>query len=627
MCGIVGVFNYNTKAPVDRYNLKQASDLIMHRGPDGEGFYFDDNSGIGFGHRRLSIIDLSTGDQPMSNEDESIWIIFNGEIYNYLDIKSYLLLKGHKFKSSSDTEVIIHAYEEFGIDCLQKLNGIFAFAIWDSKKRKLFLARDHFGVKPLYFYDSGSSLIFASEMKSIIHLAEKKFNLNFNSLALCLTFRHSPAPSTLFEGIQKLPASYYLIKDFNNKYQAKSFWDYSIKINHNISEEYYVSLLTDKFSNAVKKQMMSDVPIGISLSGGVDSGSILSLMTKYSGSAVHAFSVGFEGMDPQLDEIHLAQINAQRFGAKFHHMIITENDYMNFIDKYIWHLEEPVGNQSAMAYYFVANMAKGTVKVLLNGQGADEPFAGYDKYVGMYYSLKFPLMIELLARFAYMSIKNLSRKTQLKRLIDYFSLKDDISKIASVSSLHSVDEVKKILSLYYFHDFSGQLLNDEVNAILYKNNEGTVVEKTMIYDMFSSLSENLLLSEDKMAMAASIEARVPFLDIDYINLALSIPSSLKIKNFSGKYIHKKMCEAFLPKEVIYKKKIGFDNPMDQWLRKSLGTELLDLINSSNSITKQYLNYDSVLNIYSNHFQLQDNQRFLYLLLCIEKWNKIFLEDK
>ncbi len=624
MCGIFGVFNFYQKLPINKELFKEATNLLAHRGPDGEGYYFDENNGIGLSHRRLSILDLPTGDQPMCNEDGTIWIVFNGEIYNYKEMKNDLLQKGHVFKTKSDTEVIIHAYEEFGDECPNKFNGIFAFAIWDSKKKRIFLARDYFGVKPLYYSVDNEKLIFASEIKSILSYSKTSQYINEKALYYCLTFRYTPAPFTLFEGINKLPASYCLNVNTDKKVELKRYWDKRIIIDLNRKENEWIDLLRNQFEDAVERQMMADVPIGLSLSGGIDSGVLLALMSKYQGKGVHAFTVSFEGSNKKDDESLRAKKTAEIFGAKFYHTVITSQDYSKFMDKYIWHLEEPVGNESAVAYYFVANMAKGIVKVLLNGQGADEPFAGYDRYLGMYYGDKVNLLPPYLFKVLSKLPLDLNRRNQLLRLYEYLKEKDFKDKAANVASILSGNQRIKLFNKDFISIVKTSDLSKEIDNITGSFIQGTNLEKYIFYDMFSSLSENLLLSEDKMAMAASIEARVPFLDVELVKTALSIPSKLKIKNGSLKYIHKKVCEKYLPKEIIFQRKIGFNNPVDKWLSTSLGNELNDYINSNNSISNSFLNKDAVLTMLEEHRNKKyDHQRFLYLLLSIEKWRNTF----
>ena len=617
--------------PVDRERLREATNLLMHRGPDGEGFHLDDAAGVGLGHRRLSIIDLSTGDQPMCNEDGTVWIVYNGELYNYLDLKAYLIQRGHIFKTQSDTEVIIHSYEEFGEECPDRFNGIFAFGIWDSKKRNLFLARDHFGVKPLYYSIGENGIVFASEMKSILRYTNMRREIDVEALHQCLTLRHTPAPRTLMRNIHKLPSAHRLRIDKQSGVRLESYWAENIDIDHSKTEDEWIELLRANYEKSIQRQMMADVPVGISLSGGVDSGTILALMTQYAGRGVHTFTISFEGGRKEDDEAARAKAIAVKFGATFHQRTISSKDYMDFMDRYLWHLEEPVGNESAAAYYFVAEMAKGTVKVLLNGQGADELFAGYDRYLGMYYSSKMPFLSKSFVKILSSLPVSLERRNQLKRLLDVYSMTDDNSKIASVASILTRKERKSLFRDEFYRSMvheDSDYAAEEVRKILGNHVNGTLVEKMLFYDMFSSLSENLLLSEDKMAMAAGIEARVPFLDRDGVSTALSIPASLKIKKLNGKYIHKKACEEYLPKDVVFQHKIGFNIPMVQWLKASLGEQFMDYIDSTNSLTREYLQIHRVKKIVEEHKTGEtDHQRLLYLLLSLEQWNRLFLNPE
>lgn len=411
MCGICGLWNLNG-SPVDPKLLVKMRDIMSHRGPDGYGAVLLSSRGqaqgakpvqfkdldelsalsfkpsaysLGFGHRRLSIIDLNTGDQPMSNEDGSIWIVYNGEIYNYRELRQELRAKGHIFHTQSDTEVIIHAYEEFGEECPTYFNGIFAFAIWDARRRLLFLARDHFGVKPLYYSQNNDHFYFASELKAILCDPTVPRELDLDALNLCLTFRYTPSPWTMFKGIYKLPpASFLIIKP--EGIHVGRYWEDLVVINRQPDEEEWVVQLQANLETAVVRQMVSDVPIGLSLSSGVDSNVLLALMSQHSNGAIKAFTVGFAGREAT-SEIEPARCVGSKFGAEFYEQIIMANDYNDFMARYLWHLEEPIGNESAAAYYFVAEMARQQgVKVLLTGQGADEAFAGYERYIGIKYA-------------------------------------------------------------------------------------------------------------------------------------------------------------------------------------------------------------------------------------------------
>lgn len=625
MCGIVGVFAYKTKQPVDRDLLHRSADLLAHRGPDGSGSYFDDANGVGFGHRRLSIIDLKSGDQPMCNEDGSVWLIFNGELYNYRELRAELKRCGHRFKTESDSEVVIHAYEEYGDDCVRRFNGIFAFAMWDATRKRIFVARDHFGVKPLYYYDDGSRFIFASELKAILPWISSSRELDEEALALCFWFRHTPAPFTLLKGVRKLAAAHSMHCSTVAASAQLCYWDEPIAIDRAVTEGEWIESIREMMDRAVHRQMVADVPIGISLSGGLDSGAILALMARHTCEPVHAFTVSFEGIRARDDETERARSNAALFNAEFTLKRVSQDDYLSFFDRYLWHLEEPIGNESAVAYYFVAEMARGIVKVLLNGQGADEPFAGYDRYIGMHYGDRLRFMPPRLIRAAASLQPNLNRRSQLKQLAEYVGAGSLTERIALACTVLRADDHAALFGPAMQSIYSTGIVARAIEEVTSRSASGTPVERMLVHDMFTSLSENLLLCEDKMAMAASIEARVPFLDVEFATRALQIPIDYKIRGKTGKHIHKKSCEHLLPRDVIYQRKIGFSNPLEAWMKDSLGRELFTLINEPDSITRRYLHKPYVERLYQEHLAGRaDRRRFLFLLLSVEKWRKIFL---
>jgi len=623
MCGIFGVLNYKKGNPVDLDLLKQSTRLMTHRGPDDEGYYTDDKCGVGLGHRRLTIIDIETGKQPMSNVDQSHWIVFNGEIYNFQELKKYLASKGHKFLTKSDTEVLLAAYAEFGEEMTKKLNGIFAFAIWDKSKNKFFIARDHFGVKPLYYYFDSNVFVFSSEYKAIINYTKIERVINAEALFLCLNFRHTPAPLTLMQDIKKLYPGHSMSL-MNGKLSISKYLDFNHILNSKKGGNYKEELKYN-FELAVKRQMISDVPIGISLSGGIDSGAILATMTKIGGK-VHAFTVGFEGNDSNKNEIKQAKVNAQFYGAEFNYELISENDYLDNMNKYIWHIEEPVGNESALAYYFVSRLANSKVKVLLNGQGADELFGGYQRYSGVYYSDRIRIPNSFL-RATQNLVGSLRLKSQLDKIIELNEQSTLLSKISAICSILSPELRINLLNERMQSLNNSSIIQGEAKHVLEGIHGGQLVEKLLYFDMFTLLSENLLLSEDKMSMAASIEARVPFLDIELVNYVLGIPINQKIKYFNRKHILKKMCSDYFPKEMVYQKKRGFNNPMAIWINGILGKEINDLTHSRDSISQNYLNIKSVDKLVLQHKNgVSNNLRILFLIYSLEKWNNIFIKQ-
>lgn len=582
---------------------------------------------LGLGHRRLSIIDLETGDQPMCNEDGSIWIVYNGEIYNYRELRRELQARGHVFRTASDTEVVIHAYEEYGEECPTRFNGIFAFAIWDARRQLLFLARDHFGVKPLYYCLHNGRFYFASELKAILYDPTVLRELDLDALNLCLTFRYTPSPWTLFKGLYKLPPGYSLGVTSQDILEAR-YWKDSATIDRTVTENEWVQQLQATVEQAVVRQMVSDVPIGVSLSSGVDSNTVLALMSRHSSGPVRAFTVGFAGREAT-SEIEPARQMATRFGADFHEQVITADDYADFMGRYLWHLEEPIGNESAAAYYFVAEMARQRgVKVLLNGQGADEAFAGYGRYLPAAYDRWLRLGTVPPLRWI---LPHLFAGTLLGERYQRF-----------LFTLDAASEEDRFLCLYSIltDGMKHQLVRPEVLAQmdvdlpgryvreqLASAPQGTPLEHMTYVDARTSLPDNLLLCEDKMAMAASVEARVPFLDLELMAVAEQIPGKFKLRGLRDKYIHRKACTRWVGEEVTSRPQIGFDNAVDIWLRAQLGDRMRHVIESPDSFASTYLNPKYLLHLMQEHTERRrDHQRVLFLLFSLESWYRVFLKE-
>jgi asparagine synthase (glutamine-hydrolysing) len=651
MCGICGLWNLSGE-PVDPALLVAMRDSMSHRGPDGAGCVlfdprgsarpilfenldaisaqvaaYDSQFSLGLGHRRLSIIDLSTGDQPMCNEDGSIWIVYNGEVYNYQELGQELETRGHVFRTTSDTEVIIHAYEEYGPECPTRFNGIFAFGLWDSRSRSLFLARDHFGVKPLYYHVRNGSFYFASELKAILSDAAVPRKLDLDALNLCLTFRHTPSPWTLLKGIFKLPPGCSLSVTPERVREERYFADIPA-VDRSTTEAEWVELLQKAVDDAVARQMVSDVPIGVSLSSGVDSTTILALMSKHSGDPVRAFTVGFAGREAT-SEIGLARDMAARFGAQFHERVITAEDYADFMARYLWHLEEPIGNESAAAYYFVAEMARQrSVKVLLNGQGADEAFAGYKRYLATAYSRWLQLGAIPPVRWVLPHmVAGTSLGERYERLLFTLGAPTEEDWFRRAYSIFTDEAKRQLVRPDVMAQMDLDLPRCYVQEQLSRAPQGVPLERMIHVDLRTSLPDNLLLCEDKMAMAASVEARVPFLDLKLMAVAEQIPAKFKLRRLRDKYIHRKACGRWVGREVTSRPQIGFDNAVDLWLRTQLGDHMRKSIESPNSFASTYLDPKCVLHLMQEHAAgRRDHKRVLFLLLSIESWYQVFCKD-
>jgi len=623
MCGIVGIFDFKG-APVDGALLQRMNDRIAHRGPDGEGIFANDN--IGLGNRRLSIIDLQGGQQPQSNEDGTIHVVFNGEIYNFIELREELMNKGHRFKTRSDTEVIVHAYEEWGDDCPVRFNGMFAFALWDSGRRRLLIARDHLGIKPLYYVFIDNQILFASEIKALLADPRCRRAVNVNGLSLLFTLRYVPSPETIYEGILKLPPAHLMVVDANGV-KVRRFWTRKPAIRKTTNEQELVEEYQSLVEDSVRLQMRSDVPVGLFLSSGVDSGCLLALMSKLSPQPVKTFTIGFESGE-QSNETEDARVMAKMFGSDHSELVIGPEDYQKYYKRYLWDLEEPVGNETAAAFYFVSHITSKHVKVALTGQGADEPWAGYGRYLGMKFSTLYSKLPTLLTRNVLSPIgEHFVKREQLKRGLMALHEKDVLSRLVRIYSFYTPEMKTKLFKPSVLEQISPNGL--EAKKAL-AGLQGEVADldplTQMLYlDTRTNLPDDLLMVGDKTSMANSLEVRVPFLDYRMIEFIETLPPNLKLHGTNGKYLHKKAAEKWLPKEVVYRKKKGFDNPIDKWLRSSMKSFVNECLLSDSAGVNQYFNRDFIRETLERHERDQaHNLRHIYLLMSFELWHRQFI---
>jgi len=625
MCGICGIYNFDG-APADRSLLGRMTTAMAHRGPDGAGEFM--SSEVGFGHRRLSIIDVAGGGQPIANEDGSVQTVYNGEIYNYVELREELQKQGHIFRTQSDTEVIVHGYEQWGVDCVSRFNGIFAFALWDANLRRLFIARDHLGVKPLYYVELGKKLLFGSEIKALLTDPDCPREVDLKSLGQLFTLRYVASPDTMFDRIKKLPPGHFMIANADG-FQVKRFWNWTPQINHDISEDEAVEKYRWLVEDAVRLQMRSDVPVGLFLSSGIDSSALLALMNKYGGNPVHTFTIGFE-YGEKTNETDDARDIAKMFGADHSEMMIGPKDYQDYYQRYLLDLEEPVGNESAAAFYFVSLLAAKKVKVALTGQGADEPWAGYPRHMGAklssYYS-RLPTF--LTERMLTPVVSRFAKDERLRRGVLSLSETEPLQRFVKVYSFYSSEQKERLYQPW----LKNQLSSDGVEAHralsrLYGDVEGIDPLSQMLYiDTRANLPDDLLMVGDKTSMANSLEARVPFLDHRLVEFIETLPPSLKVKGFKQKYLHKKAVEKWLPKEMIYKKKKGFANPVDQWLRGRMRGYIDECLMSDRSAVRKYFDAGYIKELVGQHEAgEQRNLRHIYLLLSFELWHRTFIKN-
>jgi asparagine synthase (glutamine-hydrolysing) len=621
MCGICGIYNVQSGEPVSRELVEQMTKLISHRGPDDNGAYFDGNLGLGFA--RLSIIDLSGGHQPMSNETGDVWIVFNGEIWNYKTLHKELTEKGHCFRTNSDTETIIHAYEEYGVDCVAHLHGMFGFAIWDNPRRRLLLARDRVGKKPLYYTCVNGNLIFASEIKSLLCHPQVNRESDVQALADFLSVRYVPGPATLFANIYKVLPGHWLLCE-NNILREECYWDFKFGKTENLPVEEYVQGIRQHIHRAVEERMMADVPLGAMLSGGVDSSIITGTMSQLMSKPVKTFSVGFD--TPGFSELPYARLVAQHFGTDHHELVVKCSDLTEYWPLLTWHRDEPVSEPSDLGVYLISKLARQHVKVVLSGEGGDELFAGYPKYV-----------VDWLARYYHLCPTPI-REQMILPMID--RLPYNMRKIKMAARVLSQSAPQRWMN--WFGIFNGPLKEnllatstkaringDSSRAFrwwLERNPQRDDLSSMLYLDTKIWLPDNLLMKGDKMTMAASLEARIPLLDYKLIEYAASIPSRTKIKPFQAKHLLKRAYADFLPEPILTRKKMGFNVPTSTWFREGQRNLITRLLLSERARDRGFLNNDHVAGMLRDHLEGRTQYGAqLFILASLELWFRVFID--
>lgn len=620
MCGIAGFVNKKLTT-FDEDLLRQMAGVIAHRGPDGEGFFIDKEHGVGLANRRLSIIDIEGGAQPMSNDDQSIWITYNGEIYNFPELRNELQAKGTLFKTRSDTEVILRAYQVYGAKALSKLNGIFGLAIYDQNVDKMFLARDPFGVKPIYYLENDRKVLFGSEIRSILCDGSVETRLNIDALDEFLTFRYNPSPTTLFAGIKKLAPGHLIEITRAGCSEQQSYLSNDRPSISGIDENEAIEEYRRLLQSAVKRQMISDVPIGLFLSGGVDSASIGKLMAEESSSPIRTYTVGFPGKG-DFNELDDALTTAKLLGSDHHEMTIDARQYLKFFARSFEVIEEPIAETSVSALYYLSRRAAEDVKVVLAGQGADEPMGGYHRYLGISLIQKYGRLIKIAS-----PITNLlPRAGRIKQAAAVAKFSTDIDRLVAAYSIFTPGQRAKLAPSFARN---GRSETYRLRELLHQADElPDLLSKTMYIDTRMSLADDLLLFNDKVTMANSLEMRVPFLDLELVAFLETLPSNLKVRGTTRKYIHKRAVEAWLPREIVHRKKRGFQTPMDEWLQRDLATAAQRLFEENDSACRQYFDLTFIREMVEAHKQQrQDHQKRLYALLCFELWHRSWIDGK
>ncbi|MCS7460248.1 asparagine synthase (glutamine-hydrolyzing) [Paenibacillus doosanensis] len=615
MCGITGAMYFEDREP-SQAMLKAMTDVIIHRGPNDVGFWSENRIGLGF--RRLSIIDIQEGHQPMSNEDDTVWIVFNGEIYNYKYLRSTLQERGHQFKTHSDTEVIVHMYEEYGEDCVKQLRGMFGFVIWDRRKKLLFGARDQFGIKPFYYFKDRKRFLFGSEIKSLLAADGMDRTIHTESLLNYLTFQYVPEPDTMFRGIHKLPPGHSVTVSYDGDMTIRRYWDPMFEPEERPFED-YVEQIREGLKDSVIHHMQSDVERGCFLSSGIDSTAIAAHMRSI--EPIRTFSVGFEGPN---NETEIARQTASALDTEHSARIITQNDFFAALPKAVWHQDEPVADPSAIALYHVAQLAREQVTVVLSGEGADELFGGYRIY-------REPLALQPIERLPH-ALKRLMHA--VARLMPA-GLKGRNYVLRGTTPL----EERFIGNAKIFsEDMKAELVRiDKEMLSSYKNplqiakqfydktRHLDPVTRMQYIDMNLWLPGDILMKADKMTMAHSLELRVPFLDVELYEIARKIPARYRIAEGTTKYIFRKAMEGLIPDFILNRPKLGFPVPVRDWVKGNQGKVMMEQIAASG--IEDYINLDTVRQMLARHQNGQgDYARRLWTVYMFALWHVTYMEE-
>lgn len=625
MCGIFGMFNLKEGGEFTADDLVRCTRMMIHRGPDDEGYYV--NSNILLGHRRLSIIDLSGGRQPIFNEDRSMAIVYNGEIYNYRFLRSDLQRMGHTFRTMSDTEVILHAYEEYGTDCLRRLQGIFALAIYDIRNGTLFLARDHVGVKPLYYYRGKEGGCFSSEIKPILDLIKGSSEIDLKMVDFYMSLGYTPHPYTFFRNIRKIPpGSYATIR--RDSMEIHSYWDLDgVQSNDRYPFSKAVNDLRETLRETIDSQLVSDVPVGVFLSGGLDSSTVVAWMHKLNVPEIKTFSVGYPA-SRDVSELEFARVVSKRFQTRHFEFNLEFDEFFQSVDTLLQFAEEPIVESAAIALYHLAKLAKTEATVLLSGEGADEIFAGYPIYRRMKHLEQLSYIFQFVPRCLINWASTYFPLTEKqKKYIDWIS--SPMTRRYKTVSSDVTPTIRRGMYTDDFHAYANDGLEDFFKYPPSNGgNEISILSQMLRLDTKYWLPDDLLLKADKMTMAASVELRVPFLDPRLVEFAASIPDRYKLRGREGKYILKKAMEGILPKTIIYRRKQGFPVPIREWFQGSLFERTREILLSNKFLSrgifrKKYIEYL----LGSHRSGEEDHSRRIFSLLTLELWMRRYADSQ
>ncbi|HLN03589.1 MAG TPA: asparagine synthase (glutamine-hydrolyzing) [Bryobacteraceae bacterium] len=610
MCGINGLYHFDPLRPVDEALLDRMRAAAVHRGPDDKGLWTSGNVGLAF--NRLSIIDLSGGHQPMSNEDGTVFLIFNGEIYNFMELRDRLIARGYRFRTRSDTETIVHAWEEYGERCVDHLRGMFAFALWDSRRQVLFGARDRLGIKPFYYYLDRESFAFASEMKSLLQLPQLTRELDETALAEYLLHRYVIGPRTMLRSVKKLQAG-HTIALHRDQVKIEQYWDVPLEEPRNLSEPEALEELEDLLQNCVKSHLISDVPLGAFLSGGLDSSSVVALMHKMGVSDIKTFSIGYNTKE---SELGYAKIVADHFATDHYPLELTASRFRDSLPQIVWNMDEPVGDEASIPLYYLSQFARKKVTVALSGEGSDEIFAGYPSYARM---LTFEKLNHLpLASVAGSLLMRFARDGKARKYAAMLGRPLEM-RYGGVSSTFTREQAARLLPSLH----SSEPVAEAVSAAYQRSHKLTPLARMSYLDLKTWLADDLLVKADRMSMAHSLELRVPFLDHKLVEFGMRLPDHLKLRGKTPKYLLKKLVEPLLPRQIVHREKQGFPVPTRSWFRDDLAGFARETLLATEGAVKQIFSRQEIERLLSAH-EHQDRSQQIYALLVFDQWYRQFV---
>jgi asparagine synthase (glutamine-hydrolysing) len=617
MCGIAGILSHAGEL-IRRDEVHAMCSTLVHRGPDDEGIYT--GPGIGIGMRRLSIIDLDSGRQPVHNEDRTIWVVFNGEIYNFQELRLQLEKRGHRFYTRTDTEAIVHLYEDYGDDCVERLRGMFAFAIWDERRRRLLLARDRLGIKPLYYAAAGGRVLFASELKAILRMPEVERKLNWGAVSHLFAFLSTPPAEAVIEGVNKLEPGHVLTAAPGEPPVVQRYWELPFEPERGRTEPYFSERLRELLHESVHLHLVSDVPVGAFLSGGVDSSSVVALAARANAGPLQTFSIGFAEHD--YNEVDHARTVARLFPIE-HHELIVRPDVVEYLDDIAWHLDEPFGDSSAIPTYMVSKLASQFVKVVLSGDGGDELFAGYQKYLVERRERRYELLPKPLRTLLAAAAWAMPETVRGRNFFRHLAL-DGSERYLDACTLFRLDEMRKLFRPEAFEFLAGHSPWLDKLAQL-NSGDGNWLSRLQLLDVNNYLPLDILTKVDRMSMAHSIETRVPLLDHKLVEFAATIPPELHLQGRTTKRILKRAMRGLVPEAVLRRPKQGFGVPLSYWFRGKLGEYVRDVLLGETSRRRGLFSASYVETLLESHQKGRELDLHLWTLLSFELWARTFLD--